>query len=145
MGSYKEPKKLIQEYLDKKAKGDELFGKMYNKPGKNIDSCWAYIVNMAKRKGGACVCMSDDEVFGLAVHYYCEDDLEVKELPKGFKAAASGGKVDLLSDDEKKKLKKQAEEEFKAKMKKELEVEKTQIKKPKRKKEEVGMASLFEF
>lgn len=145
MGSYKEPKELIQEYLDKKAKGDELFGKMYNKPGKNIDSCWAYIVNMAKRKGGACVCMSDDEVFGLAVHYYCEDDLEVKELPKGFKAAASGGKVDLLSDDEKKKLKKQAEEEFKAKMKKELEVEKTQIKKPKRKKEEVGMASLFEF
>ena len=71
--------------------------------------------------------------------------MEVKKLPEGFKAAVSGGKVDLLSDDEKKKLKKQAEEEFKAKMKKELEVEKTQIKKPKRKKEEVGMASLFEF
>lgn len=145
MGSYKEPKKLIQEYLDEKAKSDELFDKMYKKPGKDIDSCWAYIVNMAKRKGGACVCMSDDEVFGLAVHYYCEDKLDVKELPEGFKASASKGKVEILSDDEKKKLKKQAEEEFKAKMKKELEVEKTQIKKPKRKKEEVGMASLFEF
>ena len=117
MGSYKEPKKLIQEYLDEKAKSDELFEKMYKKPGKDIDSCWAYIVNMAKRKGGACVCMSDDEVFGLAVHYYCEDKLDVKKLPDGFKA----------------------------KVKKELEVEKTQIKKPKRKKEEVGMASLFEF
>lgn len=145
MGSYKEPKKLIQEYLDEKAKSDELFEKMYKKPGKDIDSCWAYIVNMAKSKGGACVCLSDAEVFGLAVHYYCEDNLEVKKLPEGFKAAASGGKVDLLSDAEKKKLKKQAEEEFKAKMKKELEVEKTQIKKPKRKKDEVGMASLFEF
>lgn len=145
MGSCKEPKKLIQEYLDDKAKGDELFEKMYKKPGKDIDSCWAYIVNMAKRKGGACVCMSDDEVFGLAVHYYCEDNLEVKKLPEGFKASASKEKVDLLSDDEKKRLKKQAEEEFKAKITKELEVEKTQIKKPKRKKEEVGMASLFEF
>lgn len=31
MGSYKDPKELIQEYLDKKAKGDELFEKMYNK------------------------------------------------------------------------------------------------------------------
>jgi hypothetical protein len=89
--------------------------------------------------------MSDDEVFGLAVHYYCEDDLEVKKLPEGFKAAASKEKVELLSDDEKKRLKKQAEEEFKAKITKELEVEKTQIKKPKRKKNEVGMASLFEF
>lgn len=145
MGSCKEPKKLIQEYLDDKAKGDELFEKMYKKSGKDIDSCWAYIVNMAKRKGGACVCMSDDEVFGLAVHYYCEDNLEVKKLPEGFKAAASGGKVDLLSDDEKKKLKKQAEEEFKAKMMKELEGERTQNKKHKRKKDEVGMASLFEF
>ena len=113
MGSYKEPKKLIQEYLDEKAKSDELFEKMYKKPGKDIDSCWAYIVNMAKRKGGACVCMSDDEVFGLAVHYYCEDKLDVKELPEGFKASASKGKVEMLSDDEKKKLKKQAEEEFK--------------------------------
>ena len=112
MGSYKEPKKLIQEYLDEKAKSDELFEKMYKKPGKDIDGCWAYIVNMAKRKGGACVCMSDDEVFGLAVHYYCEDKLDVKELPEGFKASASKGKVEMLSDDEKKKLKKQAEEEF---------------------------------
>lgn len=145
MGSYKEPKKLIQEYLNDKAKGDELFEKMYKKPGKDIDGCWDYIVNTAKRKGGACVCMSDDEVFGLAVHYYCEDDLEVKKLPDGFKAAASGGKVDLLSDDEKKKLKEQAEKEFKAKMMKELEGERTQNKKPKRKKNEVGMASLFEF
>lgn len=145
MGSYKEPKKLIQEYLDGKAKSDELFEKMYKKPGKDIDSCWAYIVNMAKRKGGACVCMSDDEVFGLAVHYYCEDNLDVKELPEGFKASASKGKVDILSDDEKKRLKEQAEKEFKAKMMKELEEERTQNKKPKRKKDEVGMASLFEF
>ena len=96
MGSYKEPKKLIQEYLDEKAKSDELFEKMYKKPGKDIDSCWAYIVNMAKRKGGACVCMSDDEVFGLAVHYYCEDKLDVKKLPEGFKASASKVKIQRL-------------------------------------------------
>lgn len=136
--------KQIKSYLDNRAKEDEIFAKMYGKPKKDLNGCWAYIVGVARERGNA-VCMTDEEVYGLAVHYYCEDDLEVKKLPEGFKAAASGGKVDLLSDDEKKKLKKQAEEEFKAKMKKELEVEKTQIKKPKRKKEELGMASLFEF
>lgn len=134
----------IKSYLDNRAKEDELFAKMYGKPKKDFNGCWAYIVGVAQKRGNA-VCMTDEEVYGLAVHYYCEDDLEVKKLPEGFKAAAFGGKVEMLSDDEKKKLKEQAEKEFKAKMKKELEVEKTQIKKPKRKKEEVGMASLFEF
>ena len=134
----------IKAYLDNRAKEDELFAKMYGKPKKDINGCWAYIVGVARERGNA-VCMTDDEVFGLAVHYYCEDKLDVKKLPEGFKASALTGKVEILSDDEKKKLKKQAEEEFKAKMKKELEVEKTQKKKTKRKKEEVGMASLFEF
>ena len=38
--------------------------------------CFDYIVSEAKKRGNA-VCMSDDEVFGLAVHYYDEDDIKV--------------------------------------------------------------------
>ena len=34
-----------------------------------------------KKRGGSVVCMSDDEVFGLAVHYYDEDDIKVSKQP----------------------------------------------------------------
>lgn len=35
----------------------------------------------SKKRGGSVVCMSDDEVFGLAVHYYDEDDIKVSKQP----------------------------------------------------------------
>ena len=68
--------KQIKSYLDKRAKEDELFANMYAKKDKNINSCFSYIIEVAKKRGNA-VCMTDEEVYGLAVHYYCEDDLKV--------------------------------------------------------------------
>lgn len=46
-----------------------------------------YILSEAKKRGNA-VCMSDDEVFGLAVHYYDEDDIKVNKQTN-YKAATS--------------------------------------------------------
>ena len=70
-------KEAIQSYLDNQAKKDELFAKSYAKEGKNIDECCNYIIGEARKRGGNAVCMSDDEVFGLAVHYYDEDNIKV--------------------------------------------------------------------
>ena len=64
-------KEAIQSYLDERAKTDELFAVAYKKKNKSIDECCTYIMGEAKKRGNA-VCMSDDEVFGLAVHYYDE-------------------------------------------------------------------------
>ena len=33
--------------------------------------------------------MTDDEVFGLAVHYYDEDDIKVGRAPAGFRASTT--------------------------------------------------------
>mgnify|MGYP000760503138 FL=1 len=33
--------------------------------------------------------MSDEEVFGLAVHYYDEDNIKINKLPANVKASAS--------------------------------------------------------
>ena len=74
---YQSPKQVIQSYLEERAKSDPLFVTSYTKPNKNIDECYNYIIGEAKKRGGSVVCMSDDEVFGLAVHYYDEDDIEV--------------------------------------------------------------------
>ena len=57
----------------------------------------------AKKRGNA-VCMSDDEVFGLAVHYYDEDNIKINKLPANVKASASVPEtkpVKLTEEDEK--------------------------------------------
>lgn len=70
----------IKNYLDKRAEEDAQFATTYAKPNKNIKECCKYIfqqVEKNKPKGERCVGVSDDEVFGLAVHYYDEDDIVV--------------------------------------------------------------------
>ena len=114
------PKDMIKGYLDVKAKDDALFAELYKKAKKNIDGCWAYVVGVAQKRGNA-VCMTDDEVYGLAVHYYCEDDLKVSPLPAGFECKLSTSENVSLSDEDKARLRREAEEEFRAKVLKELE------------------------
>lgn len=75
----KSAKDIVKEYLDRRAAEDQLFAASYAKPAKNIDDCWTYILGEARSKGSA-VCMSDQEVFGLAVHYYDEDNIKVSPV-----------------------------------------------------------------
>ena len=62
-------KMLIKNHLDKKAKEDIVFAEKYNNCGKTIDDCFNYILSEARKRGSS-VCMTDDEVFGLAVHFF---------------------------------------------------------------------------
>lgn len=72
-------KQIIQSYLDERAKTDELFAAKYNNPEKNIDDCITYILNTVKESG--CNGFHDDEIFGMAVHYYDEKSIDVgKEI-----------------------------------------------------------------
>lgn len=68
-------KRAIQDYLEARAKTDELFSKSYAKPNKSIDECITYILNEVQRSG--CNGFEDNEIFGMAVHYYDEDNLDV--------------------------------------------------------------------
>lgn len=81
-------KEAIKSYLDERARTDELFAKSYAKENKNLDECCSYIMGEARKRGNA-VAMSDTEVFGMAVHYYDEDDIKVNKLPSGTRAVAS--------------------------------------------------------
>lgn len=94
-----EAKEVIKNYLDERAKTDELFAKAYSKEGKSIDECFDYIIGEA-RKRGTQVCMSDEEVFGLAVHYYDEDDIKVSSVCDTASVATSK-EVKLSAEDEK--------------------------------------------
>lgn len=65
----------IQSYLEQRAEYDELFARSYRNPLKNIEDCLTYILNYVQKSG--CNGFSDDEIFGQAVHYYDEADIEV--------------------------------------------------------------------
>ena len=68
----------IKTYLDSVAEKDELFAKSYKNPKKSIKECCTYLMNEAKKaaKNGSIAC-KDEEIYGLAMHYYDEEDIEV--------------------------------------------------------------------
>ena len=97
-------KQVIQSYLDERAKTDELFAKSYAKENKSIDECCNYIMGEAKKRGNAVV-ISDAEVFGMAVHYYDEDDIKINKLSANVKASVSSSitkPVELTEEDKNK-------------------------------------------
>jgi len=65
----------IQSYLEQRAEYDELFARSYRNPLKNIEDCITYILNEVQKSG--CNGFADDEIFGMAVHYYDEADIEI--------------------------------------------------------------------
>ena len=68
-------KKTILMYLEQRAEEDQLFAKSFSNPAKNIDDCVTYILNYVKNSG--CNGFTDGEIFGQAVHYYDENEIEV--------------------------------------------------------------------
>lgn len=68
-------KATIKAYLDQRAESDILFSFRYSAPRKNIDDCVTYILNSVQKSG--CNGFSDDEIYGMAVHYYDEDNIEI--------------------------------------------------------------------
>ena len=68
-------KRTIQMYLEQRAAEDALFAKKYRNPAKSIDDCVTYILNYVQKSG--CNGFSDGEIYGQAVHYYDENEIEV--------------------------------------------------------------------
>ena len=67
-------KAVIKAYLDDRASNDELFAATYAKPNKSIDECCNYILHEVHKSGQNG--FADEEIFGMAVHYYDEDDIK---------------------------------------------------------------------
>ncbi len=68
-------KRTIQMYLEQRAEEDTLFAKKYRNPAKNIDECVTHILNYVQKSG--CSGFTDGEIFGQAIHYYEENEIEV--------------------------------------------------------------------
>ena len=84
----KQPFFAVKEYLEERAKTDPLFAASYAKENKSLDECWDYIVEEARKRAiNQMCCMTSEEVFGLAVHYYDEDNIEIPKARGKAKAS----------------------------------------------------------
>lgn len=99
--------KIICEYLMSR---NDMVSKLDN-PKKSVDGMWNYIVSEAKKKAVKnCAIISDEEVFGLAVHYYDEEDIEGGGEQSSRLNLESAKAIVKKSVDQKKKPKKEESE-----------------------------------
>lgn len=68
-------KNLISDKLQEMGAADSLFAEKLKNEKKNIDDCIIYILNTVQKSGSNG--FSDDEIYGMAAHYYDEDKIEV--------------------------------------------------------------------
>lgn len=68
-------KETIKNYLDTKAKNDELFRAKYESHNRPIENVVTYILNQVQKSG--CHGFHDDEIFGMAVHFYEEQITDI--------------------------------------------------------------------
>lgn len=74
-------KEIIKAHLDNMAQHDFAFAERYKLEAKSLDKCIDYIKSEAKKQAKAgCAAFQDEVVYGWAVHYYQEDNVEVEKV-----------------------------------------------------------------
>ncbi|WP_456867620.1 PcfK-like family protein [Galbibacter sp. BG1] len=71
-------KEVIKSHLKVVAQKDDNFSKKLKNPNKNLDDCISYILNQVQKSG--CVGFADDEIYGMAMHYYDEENVKVEDM-----------------------------------------------------------------
>ena len=137
---FKSAKERIKDYLDERASKDELFAKSYAKTNKNIDECYDYIVGEARKqcKDSDSVCISDDVVYGWAVHYYDEDNIKVGRSKESTESKE-------MSETDKKKVLEEARKKAYQTNKKSVEAKKKSADAKNSKPAKIQQLNLFDF
>ena len=107
----------IKAYLEERAENDALFAVKFANPSKSVEECVTYILNSVQKSG--CCGFTDAEVYGMATHYYDEEEIEVGnpincqvvvnhtvELTEEEKEQARQDAINKLRDEEIKKMRK---------------------------------------
>ena len=97
-------KDTIQAYLMEMATYDTNFAERFADPKKNINDCVTYILNQVQESG--CSGFEDDEIYGMAVHYYQEEDIEVGKSTDNLHVAVNH--MVELTDEEKAEARREA-------------------------------------
>ena len=100
------PQRIIGEYLMSR---EDIQGNL-QKENKSLKECISYIIQQAEKLAeNRCAFMTDEQVYGLAVHYYDEDDIEVDKVA-GCNVVVNH--VVELSEEEKKQARQEAIKQY---------------------------------
>lgn len=69
----------IKTYLEERAENDAIFAVKFANPSKSVEDCVTFIINQVQKSG--CNGFEDAEIYGMAIHYYEESEIEVGALP----------------------------------------------------------------
>lgn len=100
-------KNAIYRYLETYAKEDSLFAVSFKSENKNIDDCITYILNTVKNSGVNG--FADEEIYGMAIHYYDEEKIEVGS---SVSANVIVNHIVELTEEEKIEIKQKAIDDF---------------------------------
>lgn len=129
--------RYIKAYLDRYAERDESFAEKYiGNDTKSIESCCDYIASEVKKMG--VTGLEDAEVYGLAIHYYDEENIAFE---KTNYEVVCNHPVEL-TEEEKAEAKAEALRQYQEAMYKEY-VAKNSKKKENKKEESALQLSLF--
>ncbi len=128
----------IKAYLEERAENDALFAVKFANPSKSVEGCVTYILNQVQKSG--CNGFTDAEVYGMAIHYYEEKEIEVGN-PINCKVVVNHT-VELTEEE-----KEEARQEAIAKLRDEqvAKMRKPTAKKATENKPQVEQPSLFDF
>lgn len=112
----------VRQYLEKRAAEDPQFAEKFNNPKKSLKDCCAYIYGEAKKRAGgsSCIYIAPEEVFGMAVHYYDEEDIKVTSAGYTGRATVAPKPVELTAE-QKAKAEKAALEKYEAEQRAKIE------------------------
>jgi len=155
MSQFQTIQEAIQAYLETYAAGDPVFAQKLANPDKSIDKCLEFIEGeifhkYVKEAGGKRVAVampSRQECFGLAVHYYDEEKIEIRKMDGVGSVATATPGVELSEEDKAKAREKAIErlaEEEARKIKAEEEKRRQKSKEKRQKEEESGVMFLFD-
>ena len=110
-------KEELRRYLDQLAGRDPDFAKAYANPEKSIDECYVFIEKVVQRQAtGGRATVRDEDVYGLAIHYYTEPNIKNIAAHSSTPSPAKAKKAvpPKLTEAEKAAAKEEAIREYKA-------------------------------
>lgn len=117
----------IKNYLDELSMIDQEFAERYNLPEKSIEQCCAFIISEMKKSAlNGAMCATDDEVYGIAVHYYLENEIKIDSCSVDSVKVVSNQYIDL-TEEEKAEARQNAIREFQKEELQKLQNRKKQI------------------
>lgn len=90
----------VKAHCDALAADDAAFAERYANPKKSIEECCMYLAGeaWARASGGRVSYIPPTELFGMAVHYFDEDEVTIRPLPYGGRVETSAPMAEAIKN-----------------------------------------------